>query len=141
MGHDDGARSSAATFGALFCTNSRPRSALARPLYFFSAFFVSADVENEFISMKARSTPNASRMCSTCFAMKSRKVSLPFSGSRLFAFSSPIPVPSPPLSLSTTVDLSSVGSSAVSASYDGSVDTGEIDDSGSIRSAPDASFS
>mmetsp|Transcript_36069 Transcript_36069/g.81858 ORF Transcript_36069/g.81858 Transcript_36069/m.81858 type:complete len:415 (+) Transcript_36069:720-1964(+) len=111
-----GVRSDLVTFGALFCKNSSDRPAAARVSYLESASSVSAEVEKEFISMKASSTPKTERMCSTCRAMKSRKVAPSFRGSRLFAFSSPIPVPRPPLSLSITVLVNSAGSSALSAS-------------------------
>ena len=67
-------RSDASTLGALFCTNSRSSPRAARPRYDLSALSVSAEVEKEFISMKARSTPYCLRMCIVCFAMKSRKV-------------------------------------------------------------------
>ena len=102
---------------------------------------MSADVANEFISIKASGVSHCARMCPTCLAMKSRKVSPSLSGSSDFAFSRPMPVPSPPLSLSITVDPSSDGSSFVSDSYVGSESTAVIDDSGMKRLSPDVSFS
>lgn len=47
--------------------------------------------------------PNLVRVCLICSAMRSRKVLPSFTSSRLLAFSSPIDVPSPPLSFSTAV--------------------------------------
>ena len=50
-------------------------------------------------------------------------------------------MPRPPLSLSITVSLSSSGFSSESESYEGSESTGDNDDSGIIRFAPEVSFS
>ena len=58
-----------------------------------------------------------------------------------FAVSRPIPVPSPPLSLRTTVNRSSAGSSALSASACRSSATGAMSASGTIRLARETSFS
>lgn len=72
--------------------------------------------------------------------MKSRKVCEPFTVSSDLAFSSPIAVPSPPLSFSTTVTPSSSGSSAASAAYWGRLRTGQSLCSGIVSSAPLASL-
>ena len=75
--------------------------------HFLRKSIVSFEVENEFISMKRTLTPSFLRIESTCFAVRSRNVSWPLTTSRLLAKSRPMPVPSPPLSLSTTVSESS----------------------------------
>ena len=64
---------------------------------------VSSLVEKLFINMNLTFCPNSFLMHMTCLAVKSKKVSPFFTSSKLLALSRPIPVPNPPLSLSTTV--------------------------------------
>lgn len=64
---------------------------------------MSSDVLNEFISMKRTLLLNVFRISITCLAVRSRKLSSPLTGSSDFALSSPMEVPSPPLSFRTTV--------------------------------------
>ena len=47
---------------------------------------------------------NSFRIVITCFAVKSRNVLPPLTSNKLFALSSPIDVPRPPLSFNTTVE-------------------------------------
>ncbi len=56
-----------------------------------------------FMRMKRTLEPNFSRVYTTCSAMRSRKVLPSLTGRSDFAFSKPIDVPSPPLSLRTAV--------------------------------------
>jgi hypothetical protein len=53
------------TLGAAFCTNSSGSAPDCRDAYGARKAIVSFEVENEFISIKASSTPNVWRMCST----------------------------------------------------------------------------
>mmetsp|Transcript_16700 Transcript_16700/g.54405 ORF Transcript_16700/g.54405 Transcript_16700/m.54405 type:complete len:314 (+) Transcript_16700:350-1291(+) len=106
-GHEAGDMSDAVTLGALFWQNSSGTPPFASSSYFARWARVSLDVANEFISMKDSSTPRDERMCSTCLAMKSRKVLPSLSSSSDLAFSRPMPVPKPPLSFSITVSVSS----------------------------------
>mmetsp|Transcript_64899 Transcript_64899/g.107690 ORF Transcript_64899/g.107690 Transcript_64899/m.107690 type:complete len:409 (-) Transcript_64899:23-1249(-) len=101
-GQEAGSRVLASTLGALFCINSMLGS-LASSGYLAKKALVSSEVEKLFIIMNFRGVLSSLRMCITCLAMKSRKVSSPFTWSRDFAFSSPIPVPRPPFSFSTRV--------------------------------------
>jgi len=54
LSKEAGVKSAFVTFGALFCTNSKSEP-VPRSGYLLSAALVSSDVENEFISMKAKS--------------------------------------------------------------------------------------
>eukprot|EP00962_Isochrysis_galbana_P006097 scaffold1650_cov124-Isochrysis_galbana.AAC.1 len=81
----------------------------------------------------------------TCFAMKSRNVSLVRPSLRMgrsdLACSSPIPVPSPPLSFNTTVFSSNWGSSISKKSYTGRESTGSISLSPMKSDLPEVSCS
>jgi hypothetical protein len=134
-GARDGARVVGAGESASCSSRERERGSRAAPDEWLCV------LEKLFMSMNASGTPNELRMCSTCFAMKSRKVSSPLSFSSDLAFSRPMPVPRPPFSLSITHCPSSAESSAVSESYEGSFPTGVMDFSGIMRLAPEASFS
>lgn len=54
------------------------------------------------MSSRRTGVPDTVRRCFTCLTMRSRKVSSPFTLSRLLAFWSPMLVPRPPLSLMQT---------------------------------------
>lgn len=84
-------------------------------------------------------TPYSRRICMTCLAVKSKKVSLPLMGNNDLALSRPMPVPRPPLSLSTTVCDKSAGLGVtVNASARSKSGTGEISPSGIIPVEPDS---
>mmetsp|Transcript_19123 Transcript_19123/g.51137 ORF Transcript_19123/g.51137 Transcript_19123/m.51137 type:complete len:254 (+) Transcript_19123:782-1543(+) len=108
-GQSAGVRSFSVTFGALFWTNSKPRSACARSPYWLKNLIVSSDVEKEFINMNARGVLNSERMLETCFAMRSKKVLPPVTGNNDLALSKPIPVPRPPFNLRIMVSFNNSG--------------------------------
>jgi hypothetical protein len=64
---------------------------------------VSLEVLKLFINMNLTLNPNSFLMLITCFAVRSRKVLLPFTFNKDLALSKPIEVPRPPLSFKTTV--------------------------------------
>mmetsp|Transcript_36542 Transcript_36542/g.85648 ORF Transcript_36542/g.85648 Transcript_36542/m.85648 type:complete len:227 (+) Transcript_36542:1031-1711(+) len=135
-----GAKPSAVTLGALFCTNSRSEP-VPKEVYFDKAASVSAEVEKEFISMNFKSGMlYLPFIQSTCFAIRSKKVLPSVTVSKDFAFSKPMPVPRPPFNFRITVSLSSSGlGSMVMLSKSGKVGTDSKSDSGIIVEAPDAS--
>lgn len=108
-----GQQETAATL-TLFWTNSRSGSAKISG-YFLRYAIVSSEVEKLFIRLKRTFFPNFSRIEMTCFAVKSRKVSSPFTRSNDLAESRPMEVPRPPLSLTTTVSSSSDASCLIEA--------------------------
>mmetsp|Transcript_110629 Transcript_110629/g.202761 ORF Transcript_110629/g.202761 Transcript_110629/m.202761 type:complete len:295 (-) Transcript_110629:236-1120(-) len=98
-----GVKSAAVTFGALFCTNSRS-APVPNAGYLESASNVSVEVAKEFMSMNLRSgDAYVSFIQATCLAIKSRNVLPSTTGRSDFAFSRPMPVPSPPFNLRMTV--------------------------------------
>mmetsp|Transcript_26779 Transcript_26779/g.53802 ORF Transcript_26779/g.53802 Transcript_26779/m.53802 type:complete len:312 (-) Transcript_26779:363-1298(-) len=90
----------ASILGTLFCTTSQ--SPLMMSGCPFSASLVSALVEKEFMNIW-RTEPLFLANHSTWEAMRSRKDCSPLTDSSDLAFSSPMPVPRPPLSFMTTV--------------------------------------
>mmetsp|Transcript_25555 Transcript_25555/g.82698 ORF Transcript_25555/g.82698 Transcript_25555/m.82698 type:complete len:254 (-) Transcript_25555:454-1215(-) len=82
VGQRAGFRVSMSILGTLFCTNSRFGSAARAGYFFFRKAMVSPDVANEFMSVKRTLDPKVSRMPMICFAVKSKKVSAPFTDNR-----------------------------------------------------------
>jgi len=111
----------------------------ARSGYLEKASNVSADVAKEFMTMKFMSgILYLSFMKPTCLAIKSKNVLPPVTSSNDFALSRPIPVPRPPLSLSTTVCFNNSGFSVMSIlSNSGSSATESSALSGIMVEAPD----
>mmetsp|Transcript_24815 Transcript_24815/g.57274 ORF Transcript_24815/g.57274 Transcript_24815/m.57274 type:complete len:202 (-) Transcript_24815:116-721(-) len=133
-----GASPSASTLGALFWTNSRS-SPVPRAVYLERAASVSSEVEKEFISMNLRSgMAYLDFMNSTCLAMRSKKVLPSETVNSDFAFSRPMPVPSPPFNFKMTVSFNSSGLGVtVKVSRSGKVGTASNADSGIIVLAPE----
>mmetsp|Transcript_4943 Transcript_4943/g.6811 ORF Transcript_4943/g.6811 Transcript_4943/m.6811 type:complete len:236 (-) Transcript_4943:100-807(-) len=128
----------ASILGTLFCNISSPSSE-ANSGYFPDRYSsVSALVEKLFISMNLTFVPNSSLIFIICFAVRSRNVSSPFTLRRDLALSRPIPVPRPPLSLSTTVsERRVVSGSREMESAETRSGEGVIVDSGIIPVLPD----
>ena len=102
--HDTGSSVSASSLGDLFWRSSESGWDSSSACSFARNARVSSDVENEFMRTKRRpAAPVASRVCFTWRAMRSKKVLPSFTGRRDLAFSRPIEVPRPPLSLRTAV--------------------------------------
>jgi len=107
---------------------------------------VSSEVEKEFIRTKRTLAPNDFRWCLTCSAMMSRNVLPSLTTRRDLAFSRPMDVPRPPLSLSMAVweRRSRTRASSRGPRRDSSVGreaTGLISASGNSPVLPDMSWS
>ncbi len=101
---------------------------------------MSSEVRKLFMNMSGSGTSYRSRRASTCRAITSRKVSPGRTSSSDLARSMPIEVPSPPLSLITTVRASAsrAASPGTSASASAGMSSGSIDDSGTMPVSPDS---
>ena len=133
-----GVRSSARSLGSLFWRKSSGRSASSSPSYDASAESVSSRVRKLSMNSSGSRTSYFFRSASTWRAITSRKVNPSRTSSSDLARSSPIDVPSPPLSLITTVDASASAatSSATSTSASASMSSGSIVPSGTIPVSP-----
>ena len=124
----------------LFCRSSTSSSSSRSGWFSFKNALVSSDVEKLFIRMNRTSDPNSPRVNLICSAIRSRKVLPFFTGSKLFAFSSPMDVPRPPFSLSTAVlanrSFTSAPADAAIVSSAGSDVTPSMVDSGTMPSFP-----
>mmetsp|Transcript_124210 Transcript_124210/g.322650 ORF Transcript_124210/g.322650 Transcript_124210/m.322650 type:complete len:208 (-) Transcript_124210:259-882(-) len=128
----------AATFGALFCTNSKS-APVPRSAYFERASRVSADVAKEFININFKFVLNSFFIDATCLAIKSRKLLPSVTVNNDFALSNPMPVPRPPFSFKITVFFRSLGSGLIlsfSNSWRPSTESSRL--SGIMTSAPEA---
>jgi hypothetical protein len=128
----------ASSLGTLFCIISSPSSEAREGYFSLKKASVSALVEKEFISMNLTFIPKSFRIAIICLAVRSRKVSLPFTLSKDLALSSPIPVPRPPFNFNTTVDANrEVSASSAKPSELTRSGAGEIVDSGIMPVFPD----